>query len=221
MDPTPNNNPNSASDPGASGPPAAIPSSEPSTEKSAKNAPIINPSNAYTAPRTLPSDNAPTLLTTTSDLPDSFGSHTTRSRNPPRARGSLQPPGPEDDGQEDRGHHEREGETEKGDQGDAEDRHLGAAGGDGEDEPVGEHVHLPHQFVEAAIVELHLEFPVLERGEELPDLLGEFFQVAGVLQGALLGAFEEEIRLVAFEKQASRVGLGYLVDVDGRVDGAG
>jgi hypothetical protein len=45
-----------------------------------KSTPTMSPSKAYRTPSTLPSESTPTLLTTMRDLPNSFGSHTTRSR---------------------------------------------------------------------------------------------------------------------------------------------
>src|SRR5829696_8619844 len=70
-------------------------------------------------------------------------------------------------------------------------------------------------------MERYLDLPVLKRGEELPNLLGVVFQVAGVLQGAFLRPLQKGLGLVALAEQAVGVGAGYLIDVEGRVYGAG
>src|SRR5919112_4050740 len=148
----------------------------------------------------------------------------------------LQPSRPEDYREEDEGLNNGERKTEEADEGCAEKGHLRTClvesaehrgpdeqGGrnDGEDQPVGENVNAAEEFVEAVVLELHLELTVGDLGQQQPDLLGIVLDVAGVLQRALLGHLGQDLWPVASGEESLCVRPGYLVDVDGRVYGAG
>src|SRR5215217_2322863 len=151
-------------------------------------------------------------------------------------RKPLQPAGAEDGEEDYRRHDQRERKPDEADHRHAEVRHLRPAefegaehrgtdeqgsGYDGEDEPIGQNVPLADQLVEAAVPELYLELAVGELREEQPDLLRVILGVTGVLQREFPGTFQHGFRAVALGEEPTGVGTGYLVDVYGRVYGAG
>ncbi len=110
----------------------AAPPAAPNRETMAKSGLTMSTSKAYKMPSALPSESTPTLLITTRDLPTLLIPilHAAGIRH---ALVALKAPGPVDNRQENRGHHEREGEADKGDQRDVEERKLGTSGGEGAD----------------------------------------------------------------------------------------
>src|ERR671916_9379 len=151
-------------------------------------------------------------------------------------QGALEPPGPEDYGEQQRGEDQSHDVPDKRDDGDAYQgdaraadvegaEHGGAdeerGGDDGEDEAVCEHVDAPDQLVQAAVLELDLELPVGELAEELPHLLWVLLHVPGVLQRPLRGDLGYDLRPVPLGEQPLCVRTRHLVDVYGRVYGPG
>src|SRR5215211_687719 len=151
-------------------------------------------------------------------------------------RKPLQPARPEDGEEDYRRHDQGERKPDEADHRHAEVRHLRPAeikgaehrrtdeqgsGYDGEDEPVGQNIPLADQLVEATVPELYLELTVGELREEQPDLLRVILGVTGVLQREFPGSLQHGFRVVALDEEPAGVGTGHLVDVYGRVYGAG
>src|SRR5919199_4673591 len=96
---------------------------------------------------------------------------------------ASEPSRPDDRREEDGGQDQGERKPEEADEGCADEGNLRPAdvenakhrgsdeqggGNDGEDQPVCEDVHAAEQFIEASVLELHLELTVRELGKQQP-----------------------------------------------------